>query len=465
MKTKNLGTRILSRARSISGTIARNSGVLAPLYWRLAQRRGSHQLNEELAIAQHLESIRNFRDDQKGAISLERLADILEHAASTVPYYKGLKLKCPRKLADFPVMTKNDYRENLGSFISEIFEIETLDKRNTGGSTGEPFEFYSNKKAGLADNAHHWFLYKLMGHKEGDLIVSGGGIHLPLELRKKNIFWEKRYRGHVFGDYAFSALYVDKSNVRIYVEKLLELQPAILRGYPSFFDRLATYIIENDVSLGFNVKGIILTAEMCSVDQRSRIEKAFGSTVFFEYGHTEISVYCYTKDAGYIYESSPNYGYVEVLDDDGENVSIGDVGRVVVTGFNNYGMPFVRYDTGDVARLATRSAGFVKLGEIFGRSQDFIWSKKKQKVWLTALIFGQHFKAFKNIIKWQLRQDAVGAVAIKIVRGYDYGSIDEREIIEKFQSSADILVSFEYVDAIPTTKAGKHLFLLQNVKI
>jgi phenylacetate-CoA ligase len=105
------------------------------------------------------------------------------------------------------------------------------------------------------------------------------------------------------------------------------------------------------------------------------------------------------------------------------------------------------------------------MGEIFGRSQDFIWSKKKQKVWLTALIFGQHFEAFKNIIKWQLRQDALGAVAIKIVRGYDYGSKDEREIIEKFQSSADILVTFEYVDAIPTTKAGKHLFLLQNVKI
>ncbi|ENM3912299.1 hypothetical protein GI292_003541, partial [Vibrio cholerae] len=173
------------------------------------------------------------------------------------------------------------------------------------------------------------------------------------------------------------------------------------------------------------------------------IEKAFAARVYFEYGHTEISIYCYTCDNDYVYRSSPLYGYVEVLDENGNDVPEGGIGKIVVTGFNNFGMPFVRYDTGDLGELIKRNRGFVKFRAIHGRSQDYLLTSDLQKVYLTALIFGQHLHAFKNIKKWQLYQDEPGKVVIRIVKGDYYTKDDEDEIKVNFSKVSGFILIFD----------------------
>ena len=44
--------------------------------------------------------------------------------------------------------------------------------------------------------------------------------------------------------------------------------------------------------------------------------------------------------------------YLEILDEDGRPAQPGEPGRVVVTGFYQYSMPFIRYDVGDYAILS-----------------------------------------------------------------------------------------------------------------
>lgn len=406
----------------------------------------------------------NDSAEVKGQENKFELDKFLKYVVKSVPYYSRLYGGFDFvELKDFPLADKSFIRSNFDDLISVDFKRKELVRLNTGGSTGEPFEFLSDKGAGFRDNAHHWYLYSLMGYKKGDVIVSCGGFELPQELRAKNIFYTKRFSGHVFGDIAFSALYLTDDNIKYYVDSLLKERPSVLRGYPSFFDRIAQYILENNLDVNFPVKGINLTAEMCSQDQLHRIEKAFNSMVYFEYGHSEVSVYCYTKDKTYQYESSPYYGYVEILDEQGKDVNVGDVGRVVVTGFNNRGMPFVRYDTGDLARLAYRNHGYVIFSEIFGRSQDFIYTKAMEKVYLTALIFGAHIKAFNNIVCWQIEQRIAGVIDFKIVKSADYSSIDEGEIISNFQKVSDFDLNFIYVNALDKTRSGKHVFLKQFV--
>ena len=82
--------------------------------------------------------------------------------------------------------------------------------------------------------------------------------------------------------------------------------------------------------------------------------------------------------------------------------------------------------------------GIVKLSQITGRTQDYIITNNGSKVAITALIFGQHFHAFKNIQKWQLQQDIPGNVKVKIVKGCEYSSEDESEIQKKFRDICDI---------------------------
>lgn len=437
------------------------SYFLCKIYYSFFHKKG---IAIERDVFEHLKKIKSLNDDELGAISEINLKKMISYCKQNVPYYFELNdLESRSDFHSLPILSKTDYRENLHKFISREFSERELSLRNTGGSTGEPFEFYSDKLSGFRDNAHHWYLYSLMEYQKGDIIVSCGGFEIPEAIRKKNIYWRENPKGYVFGDVAFSALYITDENIEFYLNKLISLKPKILRGYPSFFDRLASYILENNIKISFNIKGVNLTAEMCSLSQRMNIEKAFAARVYFEYGHTEISIYCYTCDNDYVYRSSPLYGYVEVLDENGNDVPEGGIGKIVVTGFNNFGMPFVRYDTGDLGELIKRNRGFVKFRAIHGRSQDYLLTSDLQKVYLTALIFGQHLHAFKNIKKWQLYQDEPGKVVIRIVKGDYYTKDDEDEIKVNFSKVSGFILIFDYVDFISSTVSGKHLFLKQNV--
>lgn len=422
-----------------------------------------------------LKRIQDSRKWQQETLEKElnaKLNSILTHAAQQTSLYSSL-LKNDmlgrydiNSLKSIPTMDKETITKNFYDLISRDVPVKNLIKRNTGGSTGEPFEFLIDSAAGYIDYAHHEFLYELIGVEEGDLIVGSGGLVIPEEKRGKGVFWEKNKRGSIWGDYIFSVLYVTSSNVGLYVDKLIFLQPAIMRGYPSFYAKLADYILANNIDISFNVKGVNLTSEVCSKDQKDKIELAFKTKVFFEYGHTEACVFAYTElesdNSTSDYKTSPLYGFVEVLNEKNEDTSIGEVGEVVVTGFCNTGMPFIRYRTGDLVRLSKRCGGYVEFSEIHGRSQDFIVDSNQEKFSLTALIFGQHFMAFKNIMQWQIYQPTFGEIVFRIIKRSGYSSKDEEEIREKIEKISSFNVSFEYVNEIEKTKRGKHLFLVKE---
>lgn len=427
-----------------------------------------YKLLEESTLLE-LKEIENMSTQKLVKLQEEKILQLLHYVVKHCTYYKSIFEQ--KKIVDMdinslkqlPILTKSIIRKNINDLISDEYSKYSLSKNNTGGSTGEPLEFYRDSDSGSYDNAHHWYLYSLMGYEKGDVIIDSGGTVIPRELREKNIYWIKNYEVSVWGEYCFSVLYITDENIGYYIEKFKEIRPAILRGYPSFFDRLAIYMLENKIKFDFKIKGINLSAEMCSASQRLNIEKAFSCMIYFEYGHSEVSVYCYTKDRSYIYQSSPIYGYIEVIKEDGTEAAVGEVGSIIVTGLNNYGMPLIRYDTGDIGEVFEKNGGIVKFSQIMGRSQDYIISKKNQKLFLTALIFGQHLKAFKNIKKWQLVQNEIGKVIINIVKGDFYEKEDEEDIFHNFVSVAEIDLQFNYVENIPLTQRGKHLFVIQNI--
>ena len=110
-----------------------------------------------------------------------------------------------------------------------------------------------------------------------------------------------------------------------------------------------------------------------------------------------------------------------------------------------------------MARLSYRNRGYVRFSEIYGRQQDFIFTKTKGKVYLTALVFGAHIKAFANIKAWQITQHLPGALTLKIVKASSYNTSDEVEITQAFNRVSDFLVKFEYVDVLEKTRSGKHV--------
>ena len=226
------------------------------------------------------------------------------------------------------MIDKRFIRNNFNDLISDKYEEGELIRLNTGGSTGEPFEFLSDQEAGFKDNAHHWFLYSLMGYEKGDVILACGGFEISADKRARNIFYIRRYKGHVFGDVALSALYLNDENVGFYVDKILEVKPSILRGYPSFFDRLAQYIIENNIVIDFVVKGVNLTLR-CAQMSNGIGWKGHSDHLCIWSMAIQRCRFIVIHDKSYVYESSPYYGYVEVLDEEGNDVGEGEVGKII----------------------------------------------------------------------------------------------------------------------------------------
>lgn len=431
-----------------------------------------YEIKESNVVKDMLEDLENYSESFIQNYQKNKLINLLKYSYFHTEYYRDLFLKHGilidgmENFKNIPFLDKDTIRKNKQKIISDETSMKNFYKMNTGGSTGEPLEFIVSSLAGLVDKVHQEYQYNLMGVGRGDLIIAFDGSTVPEKLRKKNVYWIKRQHKNSmpYGSVSFSSLYLTDYNINYYIDHLFKLKPAILRGYPSFISELAEYILENHIEVNFNIKGIQLTSEMVYEFQVTNICKAFKTKVYMQYGHSEVSIFAYTLDDSMKYYCSPFYGYTEVINESSDHVKEGEIGEIVVTGFNNYMMPFIRYRTGDLAVYGGQKNGLVCLERIEGRTQDFVYGLRGKKTALTALIFGQHYSSFKNIKKWQLVQNKLGLLDIKIIPNSSFNEMDKLEIVSKFRNIANIEVEFDYVSEIETTNRGKQKFLIQNIK-
>lgn len=181
-------------------------------------------------------------------------------------------------------------------------------------------------------------------------------------------------------------------------------------------------------------------------------------------GHTESSVFATQNPDNECYYCSPIYGYTEVVDSKGNQVNVGELGEIVVTGFTEYGLPFIRYKTGDLAIYGGETDfGETIFTQLLGREVDCIYNKEGKRIFLVGFIFGGHIQAFNHIQTWQLHQSEIGKVAIYIVKSIGYDEQIEKEVKRLFITHGFDLV-IHYVDTIEKTKRGKQKFLIQDLK-
>lgn len=403
-------------------------------------------------------------------IKEKRLFRIMTYAYKNSRYYRrifdqnGVKINQIEKCWDnVPFLDKGIIRQEQENILAVSITNNYVGYFTTGGSTGQPLGFYT---LGGCDAEHQAFLFKIIGYKPGDKILAMDGTIIPDNLLKQKIFWVIKNSDDLpYGRVALSSQYLKSENVYRYVDFLNSFKPDIIRGYPSFISDIANYILYNKIKLSFKMKGVELTSESYYKHQIDSIRQAFNTRVFSQYGHAEASIFGYTIDDCMMTYCSPLYGYTEIIGDDGIHVKPGQIGEVVVTGFFNYAMPFIRYRTGDLALYDGEENGIVRLKQIFGRTQDYIYTKSMEKILLTALVFARHYKAFQNIDKWQIIQNIPGEIFFRIVKYSNFSKDDQIELSENFYNIAGIKTNFEFVKTIPLTPRGKSKFLIQNILV
>jgi phenylacetate-CoA ligase len=156
---------------------------------------------------------------------------------------------------------------------------------------------------------------------------------------------------------------------------MLDVGATVLLSTPTYALRLAD--VANHLGIDMRESGVRVTIHAgepgASIPAtRAAIEEAYGATSFDHTGMTELGptgFSCSQRDGIHLIESEFIF---EVLDADGHPSSEGEL---VATNLGRWGMPLIRYRTGDRARVSREQCScgspFVKLlGGIQGRADD-----------------------------------------------------------------------------------------------
>lgn len=315
-------------------------------------------------------------EKQQQKIQLDRLRALLEHAYTTVPYYRKQfddagfhprQARIDRPLS-LPVLTREHLRASEAWLISTACPPEKLRVTASSGNTWVPIRFYRDiegirDKVALKIKLDEW-----SGIKPGDssMMLWGTG-----SSAKRESNWKWRMDEGVFmrqtppppGTIAPQ----DLERWQFRYEKQ---RPTVLAGRATVLAAFAAYLMEHGVR--HRPHAVIATAEVLSPLHRQLLASAFKSEPFNQYGRRDVGMIAAECSEHEGLHFHPWGSYVEF--DPVGNSPDGIVYRLLVTDLLNYGQPFIRYDTGDCVTLTdqTCSCGrwFPLAGRIVGRIAD-----------------------------------------------------------------------------------------------
>jgi len=280
--------------------------------------------------------------------------------------------------------------------------------------------------------------------------------------RKKPPFWiHNFYENQIL----FSSYHLNKENLKYYVEKLLKFKPKLIWGYPSSIYLIASFL-ENENVTEIRPHAIFTSSETLLDFQRERIETAFNTKVYNYYANSEIVANILECEKGMLHISH-EHGLIEFLDKNNKPVEYGQEGRMVCTGFTNYAMPLIRYDTGDVAIPIKKKCKCGRKGplveKIIGRNEDYITTPDGRFIGRLDHIF----KNTKNVEEAQIIQENRNLIILKIVKKPEFTNKDKKEIVSSVQEriGKNMNIEFEFVDHIPRLSNGKFKFVISKLNL
>ncbi len=399
------------------------------------------------------EKIREYQEEQ-----LEKL---LAHAYRTVPYYRrvfderGLKPADIRSIEDLPklpVLTKEDVRDHFDEMVSTEFPRNRMVSCHTSGTMGKSLQFYMEPRAFQFRWAVWWRHRGRFKIKFDEPYATFTGLAAVPLHQESPPFWRENHPMH---QTIFTMHHIVPSKVEAIAKRLNAGGFKYYSGYPSILAVLANFIEESGLEIKKTPAMIFTGAENLYEDQRQLITRVFKAFVTDEYGFSEGCGNASRCEADLFHEDF-EYGILECSEPEAIDAETTQ-GRILATGFAGYGMPFIRYDVGDMGMWKSKRCACGRntrvLSKINGRVEDYVITPEGRKI----LRFDYIFKDTRNVREAQVVQKELGRICLRIARRPDYSEADEeflrREV--KARVSSHLLVDFEYVSEIERESNGK----------
>jgi phenylacetate-CoA ligase len=255
----------------------------------------------------------------------------------------------------------------------------------------------------------------------------GGKRIIPIKQQRPPYWIENKCDNQLY----LSVYHITKDTSKDYLKQLVLFDPTYMIVYPSSCSVLAEYVLQNKLDVPKNLKVIFSNAEFLSKLQKEIISRAFKTKVVDTYGSVEM-VCAGSECAEGNLHLWPDCAKVEVLrDDEDVQAGYGIEGRIVATGFGNYCMPLIRYDTGDRGVVADRKClcgrSMPVLEKISGRFDDLLTLKDGRKIfWINPCFYGLSIK------NSQVIQEHCGKIRVLIEPDSSFSGEHENKLKNNF---------------------------------
>ena len=358
--------------------------------------------------------------DELMALQRQRLRMLLLHAAAHVPYYRRLFAEIgfdpsaatlPDDFMELPVLSKGIMQSSVDLMHSEVPRGSVI-TNHTGGSTGQVLTFFQDRHYLAWAEAARRLCFEWCGYQPGarQVFLWGSDVDSTQHTSFKGALLD-RIRNLRF----INTFDLSERAILQYLDELVRWQPEFIWGYVSSVELLAKYAVAQGVQI--RPRAIQTTAEVLTEDHRQFIEMAFDCDGFDRYGCREVGVIAHEcREHNGLHVLGP-IQFVEILDNNEQPVGSGEIGRVVVTNLMNYAMPFIRYDTGDLAVWKPNNCPCGRAGmlleRIEGRQVDTIVSPSGKLI--HGEFFTHLFYGMPGVRQFQVIQETPEQLKVRIV--------------------------------------------------
>ena len=310
------------------------------------------------------------------------LKDHLRYLAASSPYYRSLFQQQgidPTKvtldsLRSLPFTDKTVLGEQNKDFFAAPLS-QVVDIVLSSGTTGKPttIHYTENDLQRLAYNEQISFLS--CGLTKDDIVL------LTCTIDRCFIAGLAYFSG--VRSIGAAAIRNGLSSVESHAEIIQQLRPTAIVGVPTFLLKLGTYLQSQNLDPALiGVKKLICIGEPIRDQQLvflrigENLEKMWVARIYSTYASTEtITSFCEctAQQGGHLH---PDLAIVEIVNDQGEVLSHGEAGEVVMTPLAIEGTPLLRFRTGDISFLVDSPCACgrnsPRLGPILGRKKQMI---------------------------------------------------------------------------------------------
>jgi phenylacetate-CoA ligase len=413
---------------------------------------------------QYLKRKRGLKKEKVG-FPEEKVINLVNYAIKNTPFYSNLYKKPISDIREFSeklsFIDRHTLTVHFEDLVSSNINRNHYNEVTTGGTSGKPVSFLIPKNRHIVELSTMHRMWERTGWN-----YHTRGVLRNHKLPKNEVYLINPITKEIiFDNFRLNPEYVNQIH-----KALIHYKIKFIHAYPSAAYQFCLLCKEQGLDLGF-IRAFLCGSEGIIDFQRKLIVDEMGLRLYSFYGHSEKLVsggYCEFTDH---YHIEPQYGYFELIGKNNMPVAKpGEFGEIVGTTLYNYGMPLIRYRTGDFAEYVGDHC------EMCGRQMPVIkniegrWDKnqihRKDGTYVTTTALNLHDEMYKIIDGLQYIQEHPGELRVLIIKGSNFNSDHEKIFLKHYSESMGegSKVVVEYVDKLIMQPNGKFLQLISKIE-